>query len=179
MIHDTGPKITLYAMAAPQIGAMSARWLDLMGLLAVEQEAARLVFADLARRYTEKSRYYHNLDHVAAVLDTLNSLRSLCQDYPAVQLAAWMHDVIYDSHASDNKAKSAAYSRWAAQQLALPDAFAARVSDLILATATHETGPGDIDAQILIDADLAPLGADEATFQAPITGAPSRIRLGI
>ena len=48
-------------------------------------------------------RFYLTLDHVQNVLETVESLGSYARNLNAVKLAAWLHDVIYDSKASDNK----------------------------------------------------------------------------
>src|SRR3712207_8236015 len=57
--------------------------------------------------YTTLFRSYHNLEHIYQVLETIEQLRSLSLNFHAIQLAAWLHDVIYDSRAKDNEEKSA------------------------------------------------------------------------
>ena len=64
-------------------------------------------FDDLARRYAEPTRFYHTLDHVMDVLATVENLAAQARNQDAVKLAAWLHDVIYDSKASDNEERSA------------------------------------------------------------------------
>jgi predicted metal-dependent HD superfamily phosphohydrolase len=49
-------------------------WLPLVADLGGPPEAGPALFADLARRYAEPGRYYHTLDHIAAMLDTLAGL---------------------------------------------------------------------------------------------------------
>ena len=68
----------------------------------------------------------------------------------AVKLAAWLHDVIYDSKASDNEERSAEYAERLSEKLSIPEGR--MVASLILKTKTHEAGDG-LDAQVLIDAD--------------------------
>jgi len=164
MINDTGLSIAFYKEAEPAVAVMSSRWLDLVRSLGVEEGRARRAFADLVNNYNEAGRYYHNLAHVGMVLDTADGLSHLAQDYEKVQLAIWYHDVIYDPRAEDNEAQSAAYARQYLSALDFPAETVTRVSDLILATTTHLAPDGDIDAQIMLDADLAPLAYDEALF---------------
>ena len=164
MINDMGPTIAFYKFPAPAVAMMSRRWLELVRSLGADEGRSRKAFADLVTNYNEEGRYYHNLAHVGMVLDTADRLSHLAQDYEKVQLAIWFHDVIYDPRAKDNEAQSAAYARRYLSALGFPAETVTRVSDLILATTTHQAPAGDIDAQIMLDADLAPLAYDEALF---------------
>lgn len=164
MVHDTGPQMTFYKLATPPVAAMSLRWLKLTDSFGVDQERARRAFADLVAHYTEEGRYYHDLQHVESVLTTVDELKALAHDLATIQLAVWFHDVIYDSRTDDNEIKSAGYARQALSALELPPEVVDKVSELILATITHRAPADDLDAQILLDADLAELGVDEAVF---------------
>jgi predicted metal-dependent HD superfamily phosphohydrolase len=164
MVNDTGPAVSFYMEAEPAVAVMSHRWLDLVRSLGVDEGKARRAFADLVANYNEEGRYYHNLAHIGLVLNTANELSQLAKDYEKVQLAIWYHDVIYDPRAKDNEARSAAYAQRQLPALGFPAETVTRVSDLILATTTHLAEDGDIDAQIMLDADLAPLAYDTALF---------------
>lgn len=163
-INDTGPRMTFYKPAPPIVAVMNPRWLKLMGALGVAEKPAQRLYADLVAHYTERSRHYHNLEHVADLLDTFDTLRDLAETPETVQLAIWFHDVIYNTRASDNESRSAAYARLHLAELGLAEEIVNRVSELILATLDHQAPTGDIDGQILLDADLAPLGVDETLF---------------
>lgn len=132
----------------------------------VREEAARRVWREMTARYMQAGRYYHNLDHIKSVLRTAAELQNLAQDYPAVQLAAWFHDVVYDTRAADNEAQSAAYAAARLAEMGLPQATIDRVSRLILATAGHTNPDNDPDTAVLLDADLAVLGSDSAVYAA-------------
>lgn len=138
-------------------------WCQLLAEWGTDDDAGRLIFLGLCKMYNSPGRVYHTLDHVRHVLDTAASLREYTQDYPAVQLAAWFHDVVYDTRASDNEERSAAYAAAALQHLSVPAATIGKVQTLILATKSHQPSP-DPDGRVLLDADLAILGADEATY---------------
>ena len=79
-----------------------------------------------------------------------------------MKLAAWLHDVIYDSKASDNEERSAQYAERLCEELAIPEGH--RAAALIRKTKTH-VAEDDADAQVLIDADLAILGASEPVYR--------------
>jgi predicted metal-dependent HD superfamily phosphohydrolase len=139
------------------------RWHDLLRTWSVAPILADQRFDEICRAYAGPGRFYHTLDHVLAVLGTVDSLASCAKNLNAVKLAAWLHDVIYDSKASDNEERSAEYAERLCDDLAIPEGQ--RVAALIRKTKTHDAGD-DVDAQVLLDADLAILGANESDYQA-------------
>jgi len=125
---------------------------------------------ELSALYRTEGRHYHNLAHIEAMLALADHYRASLHDPEAVEAAIWFHDAIYDSRAKDNEAKSAALAekklagRTDAQRLA-------RIAAMISATATHELPHlGDEnavrDAALLLDMDLAILGAAPDAFDA-------------
>src|SRR5262249_47679488 len=82
----------------------------------------------------------------------------------AVTLAGWLHDVIYDTKASDNEERSAEYAERLCERLSIPEGRL--VASLILKTKTHHVDSNDPDAQVLIDADLAILVARDSAYRA-------------
>ena len=96
------------------------------------------------------------------VLATVKSLTSFAKNLNAVKLAAWLHDVIYDSRASDNEDRSAEYAERLCEELSVPEG--GLVASLIRKTKTH-VAEDDADAKVLIDADLAILGASETVYK--------------
>jgi len=110
--------------------------------------------------YAEPHRAYHTLNHVQAMLEALGDRGVLS---PTLALAVWGHDLIYDSQASDNEARSAeVFGTWLDGQGAAPE-LVQEVRRLILET-RHTAPPTDRAAALLIDADLGAFGADDATF---------------
>ena len=145
---------------------LHTRWLALFPPFGADAAAAQAAFAALVAAYAEPHRAYHTLAHIAAVLDTLDTLRGEAADWPALQLAAWFHDVVYDPRREDNEAQSAAVATRTLGGLGLPPALVDHVAALIRQTQTHIPDPGDPDAPLLLDADLAVLGAAPAAYAA-------------
>ena len=137
-------------------------WRDLLRVWRIASGDACRAFDDLSRHYAEPGRFYHTLDHVEDVLATIETLTSFATHPASVKLAGWLHDVIYDSRASDNEERSANYAEKLCERLTIPEGH--RVAALILTTKTHDAGL-DVDAQVLLDADLSILGADEPTYR--------------
>lgn len=142
------------------------RWTQLMRELGSLAPASEVVFADLQARYSASERHYHTLDHILAVLERVRELGGTETEAPALLLAAWFHDVIYDSRASDNEERSAAHARAVLQPLGVTEAILGEMERLILLTKTHTPARQDRAGQVLIDADLAILGAAEPDYDA-------------
>jgi predicted metal-dependent HD superfamily phosphohydrolase len=131
------------------------------------------VFELLVDAYTRPDRYYHNLNHIECVLDTIERFSDL-QNPIAVYLAAWFHDFVYDPQASDNEAQSAKAAQALLTNLGESAETIDRVQQLILATQGHQIAPTvggaspleNRDLSIFLDADLAILGADPVRYQA-------------
>ncbi len=144
--------------------ALEARWTGLLTALGCDPPAARAAFAAVAANYSAPERHYHTLDHVESVLDTATSLWGAAEPPPALLLAAWLHDVVYDTRAADNEERSADFARTLLRPLGLPEELLEATARLILLTKGHRAEAGDRAGQVLLDADLAVLGADEAAY---------------
>ncbi|WIX97675.1 hypothetical protein QRX60_26655 [Amycolatopsis mongoliensis] len=120
----------------------------------------------LEARYGEPHRRYHTLDHAAAVARDSAWLAADLGDVDRalVAVAAWTHDVVYDAKPGEDERASAAWAREALAGVAEP--YIERVEGLVLATIKHDAPPDDRLATALLDADLAILGAPEATYAA-------------
>jgi len=113
--------------------------------------------------YSDPARAYHTVDHLAECFTQLDSVWELADNPGAVELALWFHDAIYDTHASDNEARSAQWARRVLLGAKAPDGLCQRIDMLILAT-RHDGTTEDGDACLTVDIDLAILGAAPARF---------------
>jgi predicted metal-dependent HD superfamily phosphohydrolase len=143
---------------------------DRWAMVAGPGAAAESALAGLLARYREPHRHYHGLAHVIRVLRDVDELLAAVpvDDGDAVRLAAWFHDAVYDPRSSGNEAASARLADEVLSSLGLSAARRAAVARLVLATATHE--PRSDDEAVLVDADLAVLAADPATYSAYAKG---------
>ena len=121
------------------------------------------VLAALLARWAEPHRRYHTPQHLHECLALFERDRALAEHPGEVAIALWFHDAVYDTARHDNEAASADWaSRVLLQAGAAPD-VAARVHALIMAT-RHSEVPATADAKLLVDTDLAILGAGPARF---------------
>jgi predicted metal-dependent HD superfamily phosphohydrolase len=122
------------------------------------------LFNQLVAAYSEPHRSYHTLRHLRECLGHLQDVRPLAQRPDEIALALWFHDAVYDPQRTDNEARSADWARASVLQAGLPEALADRIHALVLATREHQAAPDDGDAQLLLDIDLAILGAPQARY---------------
>ncbi len=117
----------------------------------------------LLAAYQEPHRKYHTLQHLDECLSQFDAVRHL-GEYPSeVELGLWFHDAIYDVARSDNEQRSADWAGAALVEAGAPASVVERVELLILAT-RHTGAPTAPDEQLLVDIDLAILGADADRF---------------
>jgi predicted metal-dependent HD superfamily phosphohydrolase len=143
---------------------MEEGWARLLAGLGCPPAEARAACAGLVTRYSSPGRHYHTLEHVQAVCNTILALCPDAEWRPALLLAAWFHDAVYDPRAADNEERSAELARAVLPPLGLPETLVAEVVRLVLLTRTHVAEAGDRAGQVLLDADLAVLGEDEAAY---------------
>jgi predicted metal-dependent HD superfamily phosphohydrolase len=141
---------------------MRTRWSDLLRHWAVDSVLADRKFDEVRSAYAGPGRFYHTLDHIHEVLHTVERLGGHAQHLDAVCLAGWLHDVVYDSRASDNEERSADVAEHLCRELSIPEG--PQVASLILKTKSH-SAENDPDAWVLLDADLAILGAPEPIYR--------------
>ena len=128
---------------------------------------------DLLIRYAEPHRHYHTATHIMFVLRHLHDMCPAPHELSREVIAAALyHDAIYEPRAADNEARSATIATIDLAAIGWPPESCKSVAALIRATAGHlhdgAAEPGD--ASLLLDADLAILGADPGAYQAYVNG---------
>lgn len=124
-------------------------------------------FDVLVTAYQAPERHYHNLEHLAEMFKVVERLARAVENHGALHLAIWFHDAVYDSRAKDNERRSGELAVDLLGPLGVPDSTIERVVQMIWATA-HTAGavpPALTDTQVLLDADLAILGASEERYR--------------
>ncbi|MCW5317451.1 hypothetical protein GTQ43_27675 [Nostoc sp. KVJ3] len=132
-----------------------SNWQHTLQAFDVDQVTSEKAFGNLIAAYSTPVRYYHTLKHIEHVLSTIEILQGYTNNLPAVQLAAWFHDVVYDTQAQDNEERSADYAFKVLSSLDIPESTITIVTRLIRNTKYHQAAMDDYDSQVLIDADLA------------------------
>lgn len=110
-------------------------------------------------------RGYHDLQHLAEVLDALHRLAA--SDDIELVLAAWFHDAVYDGR-PDAEERSAVLAQDRLADVAGVDA--AEVARLVRLTTDHRPAPGDRRGELLVDADLHILAAGATRYAEYVAG---------
>jgi predicted metal-dependent HD superfamily phosphohydrolase len=121
------------------------------------------LFDRLVAAWSEPQRHYHTLQHLRECLALFDEVRAQALQPGEVELALWFHDAFYEPTRHDNEERSADWARDAMQAAGLADAAAQRVHALVMDT-RHAQPPRGADAQLLVDIDLAILGAPAQRF---------------
>lgn len=138
--------------------ALESRWLTLCAQVGLDGSAE---WRELLVAYADPARHYHNWHHIADCLLRFDEYARLSIDPIAVEFAIWFHDVVYDTHTSENEERSAII----AAKFLSDTSHGARVADLIRATRHHDL-PGTPDEALLCDIDLSILGRPPVIYDA-------------
>ena len=117
----------------------------------------------LLEAWNEPHRHYHTRRHLHDCLALLEPSLSLAEHPAEVEMALWFHDAIYDPKAAENELRSAEWAARALAEAGVASQARARVHALVMAT-RHAVEPAGADQQLLVDVDLAILGADRERF---------------
>ena len=141
---------------------IDVHWFDVWRVIGAAAPPADLLHR-LTLAWREPQRRYHTLQHLEECLMWFDGQKAAAERPAEVALALWFHDAVYDVHAADNEARSADWAHHEMQAAGVAAEAADRVHALIMAT-RHDAAPQGADAQLLIDIDLAILGASQQRF---------------
>lgn len=122
-----------------------------------------LLMTRLIAAYEEPQRKYHTLRHLSECLAVLEPNLGLAERPEEVEAALWFHDVVYDVRGEDNESKSASLAETELAAAGVGRERRERIRNLILAT-RHSAPPEELDEKLLVDVDLAILGAPRPRF---------------
>ena len=143
------------------------------GVLGESPDSERLM-THLGGRYREPHRRYHGVAHLVHVVRRVGDLLASQAagvapgDGDAIVLAAWFHDAIYDPRAGDNERRSSDLAAQALHRLGVSQPLIDAVDRLVMATREHR--PTCLDEAVLLDADLAVLGAEPSVYDDYVAG---------
>lgn len=147
--------------ARERLAALKPYWDGAWADLGLPPRAGR--FEEAAGRYLEPHRAYHTPRHLEECFALFAEARPLCARPGEVGLALWLHDAVYEPKLRDSEDSSARWAEEILRESAASPEVVARVRQLILAT-KHDAAPPAGDARVLVDIDLAILGAEPARF---------------
>jgi len=144
---------------------LAERWNCFAAGFSGNMDTAKRIFAVIKDSYSAANRCYHTLEHVQHCLAELDGYTPAVKNRKAIEMALWLHDVIYVPEAGNNEELSGAVGFCYSLELSGSYSFAAEVRRLIQATA-HGSGkacPAG-DAAVVQDIDLRIFGAGPLCF---------------
>ena len=142
--------------------------------------ADRALLDRLLARHREKHRRYHTATHVAWVIRHVRELAGTesVDHLDEIVAAAFYHDAVYEAAYPANEQASARLARRDLAAIGWNEAAVERVGSMIEATehGAATADPIDGDTAVLLDADLAILGADPAGYSDYAAGVRSEYR---
>ena len=141
-------------------------WTTLIGKFTQNAKFIEDTWVKIVKHYTGKGRYYHNLNHIQALLKQARHYQTRLIDYDIVRLVIWYHDIIYQAHFKDNEERSAALFVSHLLQTDLEMGRIEKGKAMIEATKSHQIAGGDSDFQYFLDFDLSILGSTETDYAA-------------
>ena len=141
------------------------QWLGLLQSFSSTEEKAERLWRELRAQYRAAGRHYHNLEHIADLLQQAEEWSGELHDPALLALSIWYHDAIYRSWRRDNEAQSADLARRRLRELGLSEAQIEAVAQQILCTQAHRITTEDQDTPYLLDFDLAILGRPPADYE--------------
>ena len=137
-------------------------------------DRVRQVGEALLARWCDPARRFHDLRHLADVLNRVDELVEETHEPALVRLAAWYHGAIFDAETKaayearggENETASAVLAHEQLLELGVPERAAHRVAQLVTALLRHAPDPADFDCAVLCDADLGMLAAEPQRYKA-------------
>ena len=150
--------------------ASERMWHELSATLQAAGSASAKLWSELVAAYAEPWRHYHTMDHIGALLALRRQHAGLFRNQVAVDLAIFLHDVVYEPRRSDNEAASAAWARSRLPALAcspdLVDMVACAIEMSRHDAASLAAVDPASDLALFLDLDLSILAADAPIYTA-------------
>lgn len=130
---------------------------ELLGKIGFSYKEINILWFDLEKAYSRKSRHYHNLNHLKEMIELFDLYKSYIKNPDEILFSIFYHDYIYKASRKDNELKSAELAlKVLAENNTLDKNL---IFDAICATQFHSHNSIE-DINWLIDFDLKILAKD-------------------
>jgi len=113
--------------------------------------------------YSEKSRFYHNFNHIQKIIDLIFENKNNITDIESMIFSAFYHDIIYKVYKKDNEKASAVLMENHLTKLQISQNIIKKSYAQIIATKTHKKS-SDFDTNFFLDCDLAIFGENSNIY---------------
>lgn len=144
-----------------EIELLKRDWLKLGEKYFEDINFEKKIGKQIIKKYSEKNRYYHNLNHISSMLDLADENQSEIVNYDEVLFAIWFHDIIYKATSKKNEEKSADFANSTLKEGLKIELDINKVYNLIISTKKHQILLDENnDNAFLLDFDLSILAAN-------------------
>lgn len=139
---------------------------DVMSKYIKNKSVIKELFEDVVKRYSTKSRHYHNMKHIYNMVSLWNDYKEELHNEDEVFISIIYHDIVYNTKRNDNELKSAVYFlKKVLPLMKLSQESYSQIYLAILATKHNgvfiEEKKIDNDIKFLLDFDLSVLGSKD------------------
>jgi predicted metal-dependent HD superfamily phosphohydrolase len=131
--------------------------------LTQDQNLIEIFWVEIKEKYSEKGRYYHNIQHLENMFSELDAVKDQIENFTNISFSVFYHDVIYEASSKNNEEKSAEFAKSRLEKLNCSSSDINSVFEQIIATKAHQKAD-DKDICYLLDADLSILGKNSETY---------------
>lgn len=141
-----------------------SNYIELVKQYNVDSNSTEGLWNEINRNYTQEKRYYHNLQHIEALLLELLSVKDKIENWSVILFTLYYHDIIYKSTKKDNEEKSAQLATQRMMEIGVDTNDIQLCQKQILATKSHKN-QADSDTNYFTDADLSILGKEPKMYK--------------
>lgn len=149
-------------MPTLQITELQGLFTELAGRYTQDEVAVQRAWRMIETHHTERGRHYHNLAHLADIIDQLLPFKGI-EGWDVLLFTTFYHDIMYNVLRHDNEEQSAELAAKEMKLLGVPEAVIEATGSCILATKTHESTDSEL-TDLFIDADMSIVGRDWDTY---------------
>ena len=141
-------------------------WFDLTQSFALDNKISEKLYLEIEKRYSEKHRYYHTLEHLNSLIELVNTYKDKVVNRPYVLFSLYYHDIVYNTLKSNNEEKSADLAKKRLNTFIENKELVNSVDKLIIATKKHIVADdiNNFDSLFFLDCDLAILGSNRERY---------------
>ncbi len=140
---------------------MKIKFENLLSKYTSDKELISQMYSVIEENYNSPERYYHNLDHISRMLETVKAFNDNIKYTDNLILAIWYHDIIYNTFRKDNEEKSAEFAEKSLSKTNLSSSDIEIIKKYIIRTSNHfdiEKGEPK-EMKLFLDTDILTLGS--------------------
>lgn len=143
---------------------IKSTYTELLEEYEVNSTSVEKLWNEIITNYSEKTRHYHNLEHLEDLLSQLKSVKEEIDNWKVILFTLFYHDIIYKSTKKDNEEKSAEIASKRMAEIGVKRNYIQLCYDQIIATKSHKESHST-DINFFTDADLSILGRTPSKYK--------------